>query len=163
VGRRERPARQKSTGSGFAYRNYCWVAKFNHMGDYLWHRYCYDPALNATNALKNSQATTEQHMWAEKAREFWLMRPVDKTKHVGKEEQYDQYSRYRTQNLGDMQPADFSEPRMQKKYGLYDPPGTQEQEPLKDYEPGKYDDQFFGTTYQTGNPGNRQTKLASQY
>ena len=82
------------------------------------------------------------------------MRPVDKTKYLGKEEQYDQYSRYRVSNPGDIQPADFKEPVLQDQYGLVDPPGIQEQEPRQDYVAGenrKYGDMFFGNRMQSGN------------
>jgi len=148
----EDPTRYKSTGSGHVYREYCWVAKYDLAGNFMWKHQCFDPILNATNYHHNTEVTSEEHVWGQKAREFWVTRPVDKTKYLGKEEQYDVYSRYRTPDYGNVQPASFQAPLVRDNWGIVDPPGFDESKPLNPAPNTPYGDQFFGNKFQTGNP-----------
>jgi len=91
---------KKSTGSGNVYADFCWMAKFDTFGNFSWARACFDPGL--------SLDTHEIQSWGQSARAFWKNRPEDRSRVLGKEEQYDQYSRYKMSDFGSFNPPTFN-------------------------------------------------------
>jgi len=82
--------KETSTGSGFLFNEYCWVAKFDHSANYIWHKFCDDPALenDLTRPLTSRITTFEQQEWTKRAKEFFVLNPRDATGLLGKDSNY---------------------------------------------------------------------------
>ena len=91
------PGVLKSTGSGQVYTNRCWVTKFNNNGEYLWHKDCNDETFEADLSLDYTAKTNtyEQAMWAGKAATFFSLAPKDQTGILGRETNFEDYSKIR--------------------------------------------------------------------
>ena len=89
--------KKKSTGSGMARVEYCWVAKFDKKGDYIWHKYCNDKRIDEDQFLlmRDRKNTVEQTLWAKKAQEFFDRRPTDTTGLLAKDMNYETYAKRR--------------------------------------------------------------------
>jgi len=88
----------KSTGSGMVFTEYCWVAKYNHAGAYLWHKYCDDTSFAKDQKhldLSKRDNTFEQAQWAAKASKFFKLNAKDTTGLLGKEVNYEEYAKRR--------------------------------------------------------------------
>lgn len=86
--------KQKSTGSGVIFNEYCWVAKYNPKGHYLWHKFCDDPSLESDvyKSMLDRLHTTEQTTWAAHASKFFTLDPQDATGLLGKDSSYAAYA-----------------------------------------------------------------------
>lgn len=89
--------KQKSTGSGVIFNEYCWVAKFSPNGTYAWHKFCDDPSLEADEyrSMETRVNTFEQKTWADHASKFFVLDPQDTTGLLGKDSSYAAYSNRR--------------------------------------------------------------------
>lgn len=87
-------AHEKSTGSGYVFTEFCWVAKYNNTGHYLWHKFCDDPSLEADvyKPLNFRSTTFEQAEWSKRASAFFTLNPKDPTGLLGKESAYAEYA-----------------------------------------------------------------------
>lgn len=86
--------KQKSTGSGVTFNEYCWVSKYDVKGGFLWAKYCDDPAFEEEAYLPKAQRTSsfEQREWSSKASQFFDVNPKDATGLLGKESAYAEYA-----------------------------------------------------------------------
>jgi len=86
--------KQKSTGSGVVFTEYCWVAKYDSKGDYLWHKYCHDKSFETDRGhlIEDRTNTYEQVIWSQKAQKFFALNPKDSTGLLGKEVNYEEYA-----------------------------------------------------------------------
>jgi len=93
----EDPGVLKSTGSGQVYTNRCWVTKFNNRGEHLWHKDCNDESFKTDLDLDHRAKTNtlEQATWANKAATFFKLAPKDQTGILGRETNFEDYSKIR--------------------------------------------------------------------
>merc|ERR1712178_286525 len=86
--------KQRSTGSGVVFNEYCWVAKYNTTGDYVWSKYCDDPSFINDKGLPIASRVNniEQSEWSQKASKFFQLNPKDATGLLGKETNYHEYA-----------------------------------------------------------------------
>jgi len=85
----------KSSGSGMSREQYCWVAKYDKNGGYLWAKFCEDGSFKVDlqePQISLRKNTVEQHLWAAKALAFFKTKPTDATGMLGKDMDYASYA-----------------------------------------------------------------------